>query len=243
VDLYDPAAHSWHAGPDLPQPLNHAAAASLRGAAVIAGGYGAAGPTQGVVKLDAGAWRALPDLPAPRAAAAAVALNGHLYVVGGVATSGLAQRMLAYDSTQRRWTALPGPTPRQHLAAAAARGRIYAIAGRSAGYDTNTPLVESWAPGERRWRREPPIPDARGGTAAAAVAGTIVSVGGEAPSGTLAAVYAFDTRTRRWQRLADLPTSRHGLGAVSFAGSVYVVGGGPEPGLTVTGANEVLALR
>jgi N-acetylneuraminic acid mutarotase len=176
----------------------------------------------------------------PRAAAAAVALNGRLYVVGGVGPNGLAKAMLVYDAAKRRWSALPGPTPRQHLSAAAARGRVYVIAGRAAGYDTNTALVESWAPGEKRWRRERPIPEARGGTAVATAAGTIVSVGGEAPEGTTAAVFGFDVSTRRWRRLPDLPTARHGLGAVTFGGRVYVLAGGPQPGLTVTGANEVL---
>ena len=71
--------------------------------------------------------------------------------------------------------------------------------------------------------------------------GTIVSVGGESPAGTHAAVYGFDVATGRWRRLPDLPTPRHGLGAVTFAGRVYVIGGGPQPGLTVTGANEVLS--
>src|SRR5262245_9156208 len=117
VDVFDPADGSWRAGPDLPQPLNHAAAATLRGAAVV-GGYGADGPTRTAVTYVGNAWRALPDLPAARAAAAAVALRGRLYVVGGVVTGGLARNMLAYDPTTRRWSYLPGPTPRQHLAAA-----------------------------------------------------------------------------------------------------------------------------
>jgi N-acetylneuraminic acid mutarotase len=242
TDLYDPVARTWRQGPDLPEPLNHAAAATLRGAAVVVGGYGAGGPTQVAAQLDGEAWRALPPLLAPRAAAAAVALKGRLYVVGGVARAGLAKSMLAYDPAQKRWAYLPGPTPRQHLAVAAARGRIYVLAGRSAGYDTNTALVESWRPGEKRWRREPPLPEARGGTAAAVAGGLVVSVGGESPAGTHAAVFAFDPKSRAWQRLTDLPTSRHGLGAVSFGGEVYVMGGGPEPGLTVSGANEVLRL-
>jgi hypothetical protein len=72
--------------------------------------------------------------------------------------------------------------------------------------------------------------------------GLVVSVGGESPRGTHAAVYALDVRTGRWRRLDDLPTPRHGLGAVAFGGAVYVIGGGPEPGLTVTGANEALEL-
>src|SRR5438067_8676436 len=106
--------------------------------------------------------------------------------------------MLAYDSRTGRWRTLPGPKARQHLAVAAARGRIYAIGGRVSDSDTNFALVESWAPGENRWRLETPVPEARGGTGAAAVGSTIVSVGGEAPSGTLRAVYAYDVVRRRW---------------------------------------------
>jgi N-acetylneuraminic acid mutarotase len=117
---------------------------------------------------------------------------------------------------------------------------VYAIAGRISGFATNMKLVESWAPGERRWRREPPVPEARGGTGAAAVGGTVVSVGGEAPSGTLEKVYAFDVGRRQWRRLADLPTPRHGLGVAALGDRVFVIGGGPQPGLYVSAANESL---
>jgi hypothetical protein len=149
--------------------------------------------------------------------------------------------MLMYDPTRRRWIPLPGPTPRQHLAAAAARGRVYSIGGRTFGNDTNVATVESWAPGEKDWRREPSLPEARGGTGAAAVAGVIVSAGSESPQGTSGAVFALDVRPGSgWSRLADLPTPRHGLGMVAFAGRVYALAGGPQPGLTVTDANEAL---
>jgi non-specific serine/threonine protein kinase len=240
VDLYDPATMTWRDGPGLPLPLNHASAATLRGAAVVVGGYGAAGPTTTALQFAGDGWRTLPPLPFVRAAAGAAALKGRLYVFGGIGPYGLARSMLVYDPDTRRWSTLPGPTPRQHLAAAAAGGRIYALAGRAAGYDTNVGTVESWAPGERRWRREPDVPEPRGGTGAAAVRGQIVSAGAEAPAGTSAAVYAFDVASRRWVRLPDLPTARHGLGVVGLGGKAYVIGGGPEPGLTVTGANEVL---
>ena len=63
-----------------------------------------------------------------------------------------------------------------------------------------------------------------------------------APDGTRAAVYVFDSSTRRWSRLPDLTTPRHGLGVVAFGRDVYAIGGGPEPGLTVTAANEVFTL-
>jgi non-specific serine/threonine protein kinase len=238
VDLYQPVRRTWRQGPDLPAPLNHAAAASLSGRAVVVGGYGPRGPTRTAIVLDGGRWKRLPSLPYTRAAAAAVALAGRLYVVGGVTNGGLARSMLMYVPGTGRWLPLPGPTPRQHLAAAAARGRVYAIAGRSAGFDTNVAVVESWAPGERHWRREMAVPEARGGTGAAALAGMIVSVGSEAPAGTSGAVFGLDLRSGRWSRLPDLPTPRHGLGVVAFRGTVYVIGGGPHPGLTVTGANE-----
>jgi non-specific serine/threonine protein kinase len=149
--------------------------------------------------------------------------------------------MLVYDPRRDRWRALPGPTPRQHLAAAAAGGRIYAVGGRIAGADTNVATVESWAPRERRWRREAPLPEPRGGTGAARVGGLVVSVGSESPQGTSAAVYALDLRAGTWSRLPGLPTPRHGLGVVAFGHDVLAIGGGPQPGLTVTGANEALA--
>ena len=243
VDLYDPAHGTWRDGPPLPRPLNHAAAASLRGHVVIAGGYARLGtPTTTAVRLDGSAWRRLAPLPWPRAAAAAATLNGVLYVVGGVTEGGLARSALRYDAGRNRWVPIPGPTPRQHLAAAVARGRIYAIAGRIFGADTNVDTVESWAPGEKHWRKEQPLPEPRGGTGAATVDGVIVSVGSEAPQGTSGAVYARDADTGSWSRLPDLPTPRHGLGVVAFGRRVIVIGGGPQPGLTVTGADESLDL-
>jgi hypothetical protein len=67
-------------------------------------------------------------------------------------------------------------------------------------------------------------------------------VGGEEPGGTIREVYAYGIASRRWQRLDDLPTPRHGLGVAAFGGRIYVIGGGPEPGLTVSDANETLRI-
>jgi non-specific serine/threonine protein kinase len=242
VDLFDVAASRWHRGPDLPRPLNHASAAELLGHIVLAGGYNAGKPTTTALQLEANRWRPLTKLPEPRAAAGATALHGRLYVVGGVGPDGLAHAMLVYDPRSRRWTTVRGPTPRQHLAVVVGRGRVYAIGGRSFGYDTNTALVQSWAPGETTWRREPNLPTARGGTGAAAAGGVIVSAGSESPAGTSAAVYALDAGAKEWRRLPDLPTPRHGLGVVAVDGNVYVLAGGPRPGLSVSDANEALRL-
>jgi non-specific serine/threonine protein kinase len=236
LDFYAPGSNTWRSGPDLPAAVNHASATVARGRLYVAGGYGA---ERSLFVLAGDRWQTI-AMPAPRAAAGAAALRGTVYVVGGVGTGGNARSMLAYDLGRRRWRTLPGPRARQHLAVTAARGRIYAIAGRTTGLETNFTLVESWAPGEKRWRQESPVPDARGGTGAAAVDGRIVSAGGEAPGGTVRTVYAYDVAKRRWSKLPDLRTPRHGVGVAALGGAVYVIGGGPHPGLYVSDANESL---
>lgn len=237
VDLYRTKTDSWTRAADLPAPVNHSTAAAVGGRLVVAGGYGA---NRSAWVLTSGRWRALPRLPAPRAAAGAAVLGGRLYVVGGVGDGGLAENALEFDLRRRRWRLVAGPTPREHLGVVAAQGRLYAIGGRTAGIDTNVATVESWRPGERRWRRERPLPEPRGGTGAATMGARIVSVGGEAPEGTIRSVYVFDARSRTWSRGGDLPRPRHGLGVATVGATVYVVGGGPEPGLTVSDANDAL---
>jgi N-acetylneuraminic acid mutarotase len=246
VDAYSPSRDRWRRLPDLPIGVHHALAASDGVRLYVVGGYGGplgiGRPVRDAFVLERRGWQRLPRLPEPRAAGGAAVLAGRLYVVGGVRAAGLARHAYTLDLRTRRWEQIPPPTPRQHLAVTTAGGKIYAVAGRTRGLDTNMATFESWTPGDRSWRRLPPVPQARGGTGAAAAAGSIVSVGGEAPSGTIRSVYAYSLATRRWRRLPDLPTARHGLGVVGVGTRVYAIAGGPSPGLTVTGANEYLDL-
>lgn len=245
VDAYSPARDAWRRLPDLPAPVDHAMAAAAHGRLYVIGGYGRSrAPRRSAWVLSpAGRWRALPPLPAARAAGGAAILRDRLYVVGGVGPRGLARQTLVLDLRRRRWSRIPGPWPRQHLAVTAAAGKVYAVAGRKAGFDTNTTIFESLTPPSRRWRALPPVPSGRGGTGAAVVGTTLVSVGGEAPQGTIGTVYGFDVVRRRWRRLPDLPTPRHGLAVAALAGRVYAVAGGTTPGLATSGANEFLPLR
>ena len=248
ADAYSPRSNRWRRLPDLPVTVDHAAAARWRGRMIVAGGYGAdRAPLRDVHALVDGRWRALPDMPEGRAAAAAAVAGDTLYVVGGIAESplgrGLARRALALELRTGRWRMVPGPTPREHLAAASVGGRVYALAGRLAGLDTNRGDLEVYDAAARSWRRLPPVPDPRGGTGATALGGRIVSIGGEAPGGTQAQVWAYTVAERRWQRLPDLPRPRHGLGVVALNDRVYALAGGPQPGLFVSGANESLKVR
>jgi N-acetylneuraminic acid mutarotase len=248
VDLYSPTTRTWRRLADLPVAVNHTLAAGGEGRLYVAGGYGPSGRVRDAWVLGQGRWRSLPPLPYGLAAGGAAFLGKKLYLVGGVAgasnRSVLVARVLVLDAAHPdRWRFAPAPKVREHLAVTVAAGRIYAVGGRTAGYDTNLALVESWRPGERAWRKEAPVPEPRGGTGAATVGGMIVSVGGEAPAGTIATVYAYDVSRHEWRRLPNLPTPRHGLGVAGAAGRVYVIGGGRTPGLAVSSVNESLAIR
>jgi N-acetylneuraminic acid mutarotase len=241
VDVYSPQRREWRRAPDLPVVVNHAMAASYRGRLYVIGGYGSTGTLRSTFMLAKGRWRRLAPLPAPRAAAGAAIAAGRLYIVGGVRAPGsLAGVAYALDLRRHRWTALRGPTPREHLAAASLGGKVYAVAGRLGGINTNQRAVEALTPRTKRWATVPPVPEARGGTGAAVAGGRLISAGGEAPSGTTATVFAYDPAPRRWIRLPDLPTARHGLAVVGIGPRVYVIAGGPRPGLFVSGANESL---
>ena len=242
VDAYSPARDTWRRLPDLPIGVHHAMAVGAGGKPYVLGGYTVTGVTlRAVFVLERGAWRSLPRMPFPRAAAGAGVAGGQIVVAGGIGEGRrLARNALAFDLRTRRWSVVPGPTPREHLGVTSLAGTVYAVGGRTAGLDTNLLHFESFRPGDRRWRRLQPVPDPRGGTGAAALAGRVISVGGEEPDGTIEEVLEYRIAERRWVRLADLPSPRHGVGVAALGGRVYVIGGGPEPGLTVSSANESL---
>jgi N-acetylneuraminic acid mutarotase len=150
--------------------------------------------------------------------------------------------MLVYDFRTGRWSSAPGPTPRQHLGAVAAGGKVYAVGGRIGGADRNLDAFEAYDPKTRRWRALPPVPEARGGTGLAAVGSTLVSVGGETPTTTLGKVYAYDIARAAWRQLDDLAQPRHGLAVVGLGKRVYAIAGGPTPGCSQSPSNEVLEL-
>jgi N-acetylneuraminic acid mutarotase len=244
VEFYLPRRKRWQRLPDLPVAVNHAAAASAAGKLYVAGGYGR---RQGQMLrtafvFDGTRWRSLPPMPEVRAAAGGAVVAGKLYVVGGVTTEVLAKDAFALDLATGVWSFIPGPRPREHLAAAAAGGLVYALAGRLGGIDSNLDLFEAYAPGSQSWTKLAPVPYPRGGTGAAVAGGMIVSVGGEEEGGTIGSVYGYDLARARWRRLANLPTPRHGLGVAALGKRVYAIGGGTAPGLTVSAANESLGL-
>ncbi|HEX7165342.1 MAG TPA: hypothetical protein VF230_00025, partial [Acidimicrobiales bacterium] len=185
------------------------------------------------------AWRAEPPLQSARGALGLAALGDTLVVFGGVAGGSPVATAEQLRAGAPRWQPAPAMREvREHLAATSVGGRVYAIAGRAGAMETNRRTVESWDGDEAAWREEPPLNDTRGGTAAA---GTCVA-GGEEPAGTIATVECLvvEGDDARWEVVARLETPRHGLAVVAVGDAIHVIGGGPTPGLSVSGAHEVL---
>ncbi len=64
--------------------------------------------------------------------------------------------------------------------------------------------------------------------------------GGEEPAGTIASVECLVGD--RWERVARLAVPRHGLAVAGLDGRLHVIGGGPQPGLFVSPAHEVVSV-
>ena len=244
VDFYDPATDTWSGGPPLPRPLHHTAAGVLDGRLYVVGGYldPQWTPVADVHSLGPGetAWRKEPSLTGPRGALAVASLPGALLAVGGVGSGGM-RRTEILESGASAWQ--PGPdlgTEREHLAATAAGGRAFAIAGRRQSLESNRDSVESAGPTDTKWKSEPKLNHSRGGIGAASPGGRPCVAGGEEPAGTIAEIECL--QDGRWVVVARLEVPRHGLAVVANGNRLHVIGGGPEPGLFVSNVHEAFDL-
>lgn len=244
---YDTTDDAWTALADLPMAVHHPMMAAAAGRIWSAGGYtGGLNRASATRRLDAydpatGAWTAMADMPGRRAAGFMVALDaggdgasspgagGALYVVGGVGDA--EDRMWRYDIAAGTWTDLPGPTPREHLGAAASGGRLYVVAGRGFGRGI-VGTLEAFDPASGAWTRLPAMPGACGGCTAAATAdGRIHVTGGEGGGRTYADHFVFDPAAAAWHVGAPMPTARHGLASAAVGDRFYAIGGGLKEGL------------
>jgi non-specific serine/threonine protein kinase len=194
------------------------------------GGYDETGfnPVVDVWELADGAWVERTSLPEPVGAAAAVTLGETVYVVGGVPGAGL----LAYDSVTDTWARLASPLERrEHLAAVALGGEVWAIGGRWESTASRT--VEIYDPVNDTWHDGPWMNETRSGFGATVIDGGLMVAGGE----------VFDPVTARdsvevlamqvsedagWRRSVDLPIGLHGNPLVTLGGRVYLPGGSIE---------------
>lgn len=241
VDIYDPDTGSWTAGPPLPEPRHHLAAAGLDGAVYASGGAATLGgspwrPTADFWRLAPGAdgWERLESMPEPRWGHRMVAHEGHLYVIGG---HGPSARVLIHTPGEGWATGAEMPVARDHLSVVVVDGRIWAIGGRA---PQSLARVDVYDPAADRWSRGPDLPAPTSGAAEGVVDGVILILGGEAPE-LLGRVYdrhwRLDTRapSPEWQSLAFPPLAVHGADGAVLRGAMVIAGGAGRHGaLSVT---------
>ena len=119
----------------------------------------------------------------------------------------------------------PLPEPRDHLAAVALDGRLYAVAGAPGWLAGQQTSVTLWVydPERDLWERRAPLPLGRAAHAAVAVGGKLYVVGGVGPEPQRA--LAYDPATDSWTVLAPMSRPREHLAAAAIDGLIYVVGG------------------
>jgi N-acetylneuraminic acid mutarotase len=255
---YDPAGDRWTRKQDMPLPAHHVAVAEQGGKIYVFGGAAQPKtpgpnyvPVNNAWEYDPAAdtWKALAPMPSKRIAAAALAVGGRLYVMGGAGNypsredmplnANEPHRVLdtneAYDPATNRWeTRQTMPTPRSHMAVAAANGRIYLLGGRLASMAVSNgstiDIVEEYDPATDRWGfLKLRMPTPRDSAMAVSYQNRIHVIGGQsinAISNSVSRAHeVYDPATNSWTALPNLPLARHGMTGALIGSRVHVVGG------------------
>ncbi len=261
VEVYNIANNTWSkAAAPLPEPLHHTAAASYNDKIYVVGGYTAPwSPSNKLFIYDPvqNSWQEGKSMPTARGALNVNFVNEILYAIGGSSDRPLGSNE-AYDPSSGTWTSKAlMPTARHHAGSAVVDGKIFVIGGRISGSLENISINEAYDPEQDIWITNlEAMPSKRSGIAAAAAAtaatvnvssinnSNIYVFGGEEPLMTFNNNEKYDATTNKWTSEPPIPTARHGLAAVYIEDDkIYVIGGGPQPGLSVSGANEIFHVR
>jgi N-acetylneuraminic acid mutarotase len=241
VESYDPTTDTWSSMPSLPEPRHHGMAVVIDDRVFVIGGYDASGfnPVDTMWELVGEEWVDRAPLPEPVGAGAAAVVDGLVFVVGGTPNGAFH----SYDPAADAWTTLPSPGfQREHLAAVALDGEIWAIAGRWQGEIYST--TEIYDPTNETWRPGPTLGEARSGFGATLLDGAIIVAGGEVfgPNRALDSVERLAPGGDTWEMLEPLPFGLHGNSLVATDGVVYLPGGSTVAA-AVDNDGRLLALR
>jgi len=258
-----PDGKAWQALPDMPAQRHHPFLAELGPWLLAVGGF-ASSPTAiwqmqrqcWMLDRPDGEWRDGPPLPAPQAEVVGGVIGGTLYLAGGRTPAGAANGSYGdHADTGAAWRLAPGaarwekiapmPTARNSAAAGVIGGRLHVVGGRisGAGVMRNLTAHEAYDPATDRWETLAPMPEGRGGHAAAVLGGKLHAFGGEtfgAEARAHAEVFVYDPVADTWALEGRMPEPRHGLGAVAAGGAIHLLGGAAEAGGRATKDTHII---
>lgn len=258
-----PDGAAWASLPDFPAQRHHPFLTPFGGRLLAIGGFSST-PTAlwqmqaqcWMLSAPGRTWVEGPALPVPQAEVAGGVIGRTLYLAGGRTPwdgrngayadhrdTGAAWKL---EPGAKQWVAFPPlPTPRNSSASAVLGGRLHVAGGRVVTKDglRNLAVHEAWDPVRDRWFTLAPMPEARGGHAAAVLNGTLYCFGGESFGADARAhdeVFAYDSAVDRWRLAGRMPRPLHGLGAVAASGAIHLLGGATEAGGRATQAGHLI---
>lgn len=177
-------------------------------------------------------WSTVAALPGVQQEIHAAVFDGWIYVGGGF--DGAPQEIrtvVRYDPQGDRWESSVAdlPEPRHHMPLVTVADSLYAVGGLAGSQFNAVNSLWVYLPDENRWESRASMPEPRGASAAVAVGGLLVVVGGFDDTRTLLGQIAiYDPATNQWRTGASLPTPRDHLTAQAVDGLVYAIGGRPR---------------
>lgn len=190
------------------------------------------------VRNKAGVFSLAPALPIPRTESGSTVLDGKFYVVGGLgAWAETLTSFMMYDPKEKKWHRLPDlPEKLHHSALVGAEGKIYVVGGFGPlGIRLRGFMFARWDPRStlyifdtksKTWSKGPPLPEPRGGGAAAIAEQAIWYVGGIAPDLKITpALFRFDILEQKWSEMPPMPTARDHLRMEAVGDQLYAISG------------------
>lgn len=193
--------------------------------------------TSSSILTGAGSWAAGTKMPSAHSDQQAVTCAGKIYLLGGQDADRNAPTVLggvlAFDPVNEVYLAdlAPMPTPRYRFGAACLDDQKIYVAG---GFENATAGNEGWSMGTvdvydiatNTWAGAPPLAEARGDLALAAVDGDLYAIGGYDWSYTpLATVEKLTSGAVAWALGTPMLTPKGDLQSAVIDGKVYVPGG------------------
>ena len=240
VDVWNPILNNWSIAVPLPQALHHTTAVVVNGKIYVIGGFksGFWNPINTTYEYDPDLqkWFNKTPMPTARGAHAAAVIDGKIHLVGGAYRKSFnlvnTDAHEVYDPATDTWETLsPLPTPRDHLTATEANGKLFVIGGRiDVNYHNNLNTNESYDPKTKKWTQFTPLPTARSGITSQFLNGLIHVLGGESGERTFVENEGYNPKTKKWKTFAPMPSGLHGLASVLLKGKIHTLNGGPHPG-------------
>ena len=134
-DVYDPAADSWTALPDMPTARDHFHASIVDGKMWAIGGRNVQPNSTTAVNeafdFTSGQWlTGFAPLPTPRGGFSSAVIGGEIFIIGGEGYGQAWPTVDAYDPASDSWRSMaPMPNPRHGIQGAVCNGGIYIAGG------------------------------------------------------------------------------------------------------------------